>query len=134
MIYWAISVAGVIGALLRYYVGILFPASWYWGFPLGTLLVNLIGCFLLSWLTIWSKEVCPFPSWLRTGMTTGLIGSFTTFSTFSVEVVQMIDSRLWWMALLYVLLSLWGGLFLVWIGYLLATKQKKKKSIEVEML
>lgn len=131
MIYWVIGVFGMIGALLRYVAGLLFPASWFWGFPLGTLLVNLLGCFLLSWFTVWSVYVFPLPSWLCTGIGTGMIGSFTTFSAFSVEVVKMIHSGLWKMALFYVLLSLWGGLLLAWCGSLLAIKQKKKEPGEV---
>jgi CrcB protein len=131
--YWVIGIAGVIGALLRYYAGIMFPASWFWGFPVGTLLVNLIGCFFLSWFTVWSTQVFPLPSWLQTGITTGLIGSFTTFSTFSVEVAKMIHSGLWWMALLYILLSFWGGFFFTWCGYLLAIRSKKKEPREVKL-
>jgi CrcB protein len=122
----------VIGTLLRYYVGLLIPTSHLWGFPLGTLMVNYIGCFLLSWFTIWSCEIKFIPSWFRVGFAIGLIGSFTTFSTFSVEVVKMIYSGSWIMALLYVLLSLWGGLFLAWIGYQVAIRQRNKKVLEGE--
>ncbi|MBA4601100.1 fluoride efflux transporter CrcB [Thermoactinomyces mirandus] len=134
MIYWVIGIAGMIGALLRYVVGILFPAGWFWGFPLGTLFVNWIGCFLLSWLMIWSVQVFPLPSWLRTGLGTGLVGSFTTFSTFSVEAVRMIYSGLWRMALLYVFLSLWGGLFFAWIGSRLSTGGKNIEPGEADLL
>ncbi len=126
MIYWIIGMAGMIGALLRYVAEWLFPAGLYWGFPFGTLLVNFLGCFLLSWFTVWSVQVFPLPSWFRTGFGTGLIGSFTTFSAFSAEVVNMIHIGLWQMALVYIFLSLWGGLFLAWYGSLLAVKQKKE--------
>lgn len=130
MVYWVIGIAGAVGALLRYYLGILLPASSSGGFPFGTLIINYIGCFFLSWFTIWSTEIVRVPQWVRVGVATGLIGSFTTFSTFSVEVVTLFRSGSWIMALVYTLLSLWGGLFLTWSGYQLATKQKQK---ELEM-
>ncbi|TCP60609.1 fluoride efflux transporter CrcB [Baia soyae] len=132
MIYWVIGLAGVIGALLRYCVSIFFPSGELYGFPLGTLIVNFIGCFVLSWFTVWSMARRNIPSLFRTGFTTGFIGAFTTFSTFSVEVVHMLHSGLWIMALVYVLLSLWGGLFLTWIGYKMAMKQGNKQGLEGE--
>jgi len=127
MVYWVIGIAGAIGALLRYYLGILLPASVSGGFPFGTLIINYIGCFFLSWFTIWSTSLVRVPEWLRVGVMTGLLGSFTTFSTFSVEVVTLFRSGLWVMALVYMFLSLWGGLLLVWCGDQFATKQKQKE-------
>ncbi|MGA8943587.1 MAG: fluoride efflux transporter CrcB [Thermoactinomyces sp.] len=132
MIYWVIGVAGMIGALLRYGAGLLFPSSWFWGVPAGTLLVNLLGCLALGWFTVWSIHVYPLPSQIRAGLGTGLIGSFTTFSAFSVEVVKMVSSGLWQSALFYIFLSFWGGLFLAWCGALLAAKQQKKEQKEVQ--
>lgn len=52
MVYWVIGIAGVVGALLRYYVGNLLPASSFGGFPFGTLIINYIGSFFLSWFTV----------------------------------------------------------------------------------
>ncbi|MDQ0418598.1 CrcB protein [Croceifilum oryzae] len=132
MMYWVIGLAGVIGALLRYYVGIFLPSGELYGLPLGTLSVNFIGCFSLSWFTVWSMERKQIPSWFRTGFATGFIGAFTTFSTFSVEVVKMLHDGLWIMAFSYVLLSLWGGLLLTWSGYKIASKQGNKRSLEGE--
>jgi CrcB protein len=126
MIYWVVGIAGVVGALLRHYIGLWVPASIMWGFPMGTLLVNYIGCFILSWFTIWSTTMKSCPSWIRVGIGTGLIGSFTTFSTFSVEVIKMFEEGLWLMSLVYIMLSLWGGLFLTWSGYTWAIYQQKR--------
>lgn len=126
MIYWVIGIAGMIGALLRYYVGLWLPTSELGGFPVGTLLVNFLGCFLLSWFSVKSTELKMIPSWVQISFTTGLIGSFTTFSTFSIEVIQMIDADSWGMALFYIILSLWGGFALAWCGYQVATRSKKE--------
>ena len=51
------------------------------------------------------------------GIGTGLVGSFTTFSTFSVETVTLIQHETWTLAILYVFLSLFGGLLMSWLGY-----------------
>ena len=132
LIYVAIGIAGMLGALLRYYVGIWVPTAWIWGFPLGTLLINLVGSFLLGWFTIWSTRIPSMPPWLKTGIATGFIGSFTTFSTFSVDLLELIQRHAWIMALVYLLLSLWGGLFFSWSGYRIAnsfTEKKKEKQV-----
>lgn len=129
MYYWVIGLAGAIGALLRYGVELLFPVSNWGGFPMGTLWVNLLGCFLLSGFTVWSTIITALPIWLRTGITVGLIGSFTTFSTFSLETMQLWQSGLWEWALLYLLLSLWGGLLCTWGGYYLARKFMGKTKV-----
>jgi len=125
MIYWIIGFAGAIGSLLRYSVGKVFPAVEFWGFPIGTLLANYMGSFFLSWFSVWSVKRKSVPSWVQAGVITGLIGSFTTFSTFSVEVIELMVAGWWRVALLYVLLSLWGGLILAWSGYQLAIKRKR---------
>ncbi|WNB92771.1 fluoride efflux transporter CrcB [Bacillus sp. NEB1478] len=112
-----IGFGGIIGALLRYYLGI-----WSLGwtntiFPIGTFTANMIGSFILGWLTtriIHHQVVHPY---LATAVGTGIIGSFTTFSTFSVESVQLIQTGHWQIAILYVFLSLVGGLFMSWFGF-----------------
>ncbi|MFP3381294.1 CrcB family protein, partial [Bacillus sp. SIMBA_069] len=75
---------------------------WHHSFPLATLLINLAGCFLLAWLTTYITRLNILPSEVITGIGTGFIGSFTTFSTFSVETVQLINHSEWSTAFLYV--------------------------------
>jgi CrcB protein len=123
--YFLVGIAGIIGALLRYLVGIYFNHWWFYDFPLATLLTNLSGCFLLGWLTKFLPKLKFLHPNFKTALGTGLIGSFTTFSTFSVETVKLIEAAMWASAFLYVLLSLTGGLLFSWLGY--KTGQKKKK-------
>lgn len=116
MKYVLVGIAGIIGALLRYLIGIAFNQWWQYDFPFATFLTNLLGCFILGWLTTFLPRIkCVHPN-IKTALGTGLIGSFTTFSTFSVETVNMMMASKWGIALLYVLLSLWGGLLFAWIG------------------
>lgn len=129
--YIIVGIAGIIGALLRYYLGLWVHNWWEYSFPFATLITNYIGCFALGWFTTWVAR-SKFPSRVQTGIGTGLIGSFTTFSTFSVETVQLIQQHLLGIALLYVLLSLWGGLLMAHGGYYLANTRYEQRQKEVE--
>ncbi len=87
MVVLGVMVGGALGALLRYLTNITlqgaFAGSAYAGFPLATLLVNVVGSFLLSFLVYWGVPLSPT---LRAAIGTGLIGALTTFSTFEVEI------------------------------------------------
>ncbi|KZZ84758.1 MULTISPECIES: CrcB family protein [Bacillaceae] len=99
MNYFAIGLAGAAGALLRYATGLAGSAA---GFPAGTFIANMTGCFLLSFLTAAVFKMDNFPKKMAAPIGTGLIGSYTTFSTFSVEAVKLLDKGDVQMALLYI--------------------------------
>jgi CrcB protein len=132
MIYLVVGLAGIIGTLLRYYMGMVVDFWWLGYFPLGTLLVNLIGCFALGWFTTRISKIEAIHPYILTALGTGLMGSFTTFSTFSVETVVLLQSSRWVTALLYVLLSLWGGLLMGWLGYKVGDYLFQSSQREVE--
>lgn len=114
----AVGIGGFLGAILRYKMGTWIPA--WGGFPIGTLTINMLGCFFLAWfLTITSKQLNINPN-LRLGIGTGFTGAFTTFSTFSVETVNLIANHQWSLAIIYVLLSVFGGIILAVLGAKLA--------------
>ncbi|MEC0246284.1 fluoride efflux transporter CrcB [Paenibacillus chitinolyticus] len=120
---WIIGTAGVFGALSRYGLSVL----WNEGdgsFPWGTLACNMIGCLLLGYFS----EALPtkWPQELRTAVTTGFIGAFTTFSTFSMETVRMLRDNQVPAALLYIGVSLFGGLAAVSLGTAAAHRRKAK--------
>ncbi len=117
MAYVIVGVSGMIGALLRYFLGSVITHFWIQDFPLSTLIINLIGCFVLGGFTTHLARLEILHPKLITGIGTGLIGSFTTFSTFSTETADLLQRNHWGAALLYLLLSLWGGLFFSWLGY-----------------
>ncbi|WP_462412706.1 fluoride efflux transporter CrcB [Neobacillus sp. Marseille-QA0830] len=122
MNYLWVGIAGIVGAMLRYLLGIYFGHWWFHDFPLATFLINMAGSFVLGWFTHFLLRFKSLPPYIITALGTGLIGSFTTFSTFSVETVLLIESAKWGTAVLYVLSSLWGGLFFSWLGYRLGMK------------
>lgn len=126
MIYITVGLFGMIGALLRYYLGVTINAWWVYSFPLGTLIINFLGAFILGWFT-YSITKTKCPEWFRLGFGVGLIGSFTTFSTFSVETLTLLNNGLIINALLYVLLSLLGGLLFSFLGYKLSLYMIKER-------
>lgn len=99
------------------------------GFPLGTFLINLIGCFILGWfLTFVSQKKKISPDFtLLTG--TGFIGSFTTFSTFSVETLNLFQEGLIFMGILYVLATTALGLVLAYLGCKLALSREREGDV-----
>ncbi|MCM3252519.1 fluoride efflux transporter CrcB [Priestia aryabhattai] len=126
MNYLLVGIGGIVGSLLRYYLGVFTHSWWDYDFPLGTLIINLIGCFALGWITTYIIKLKLLHPHILAGIGTGLIGSFTTFSTFSVETVTLIQHRLWSMAFLYVVLSLFGGLLMSWLGYQVGKRAASK--------
>lgn len=118
MLYLYLGIAGAGGALLRYEIGQLFQ-WWIQGFPIGTLLINLSGSFALSWL----NQQLPLRSNWRTVIGTGLIGSYTTFSTFSVETITLLTQDHWFYALLYLSFSFFGGLACAYLGFRVGNRE-----------
>lgn len=133
MEFLAVGIGGVIGALLRYYAGLSIHPGWNFAFPLGTLIVNLAGSMILGWFIYRVARSSGFPSWIRLGFGTGLIGSFTTFSTFSIETLELLQSGRWGTALLYVLISMLGGLLMTWSGIKFASIQLRRKERGLEL-
>ena len=106
----AVLIGGFSGGILRAALGLVVVS------PIAILLVNLVGAFLLSFWTYWGIERGAFPSWVNLGVGTGLIGAFTTFSTFNVELISLFDEGRKGAALLYITSSYLGGLLLAWLG------------------
>lgn len=113
MQYIFLGVFGSIGATLRYIVSILIPTRDT--FPFSTLTVNLLGCFFLGLLSS-GLESKLNPKYLP-ALKTGLIGSFTTFSTFSVEVVQLLQHHHYLYAFCYLFISCIFGLVFAGLGW-----------------
>jgi len=115
-----IVAGGAAGSLLRYLVQGWSQALTSGSFPLGTLVVNVIGCFLVGALNCLFTDLWPIRAEYRVGLLVGLLGGFTTFSTFGWETFILANDGQWLRAGLNVLLSVSLGLGAVWLGYRLA--------------
>ena len=89
-------------------------------FPVGTLVVNLSGCFLLGGIGEFALQHLSFPPDWRIGITVGFFGAFTTFSTFTYESSRMLEDGDWLKMALYVSVSVAGGILLALTGIHLA--------------
>lgn len=120
MIYIYVGIGGCIGAIARYAVGSIITEQLM--FPVATLMVNLIGSFLLAYFIFYLFVKFPFNEKIKIALTTGVLGSFTTFSALSVETIALIENNKIMLAITYVILSAFGGLLMVCLGYLLQRK------------
>lgn len=115
-----IGVAGALGAVSRYYgSGFVSPLTGD-SLPLGTLAVNVLGSFALGFLLVWAQSRATSEQ-LRNFVGVGFLGSFTTFSTFSWETVELARAGEVWRAGGYAVGSLVAGLIAVLLGAALAT-------------
>lgn len=113
------ALGGAIGASGRYLVGLLAVRLLGIGFPYGTFIVNIVGALLMGVLIEALALRFQGSSELRTLLATGVLGGFTTFSAFSLEVANMIERDQWYAAMFYACASvvfsvaaLFAGLYL----------------------
>lgn len=118
----AVAFGGAVGALARYGIALLLqalvPRQGLAG-PLSTLSVNVLGSFLLAWL-IFSPDLKMTPV-VRLGLATGVLGAFTTFSTFELDLYRLLEGRPGW-ALLYLAGNLLLGFGAILLGRGLALR------------
>lgn len=112
-LHMAVAIGGGVGSSLRYLLSTIIPEVE--GIPFGTLTANMLGCFLLSYLSLLSSKHWRIDTILKKGLTTGLIGSFTTFSAFSTEALQLLYNNTG-MGTIYILGTIFGGLLMTWLG------------------
>lgn len=84
-----VGLGGFIGAASRYYISTLVNKINTSGFPIATLIINILGSFLIGLLTQLLIGLCPDNKKLQLFLTTGILGGFTTFSTFSLETANL---------------------------------------------
>jgi CrcB protein len=101
----AIATGGAIGALLRYWTSLAVHSKLGAGFPYGTLTVNVIGSLLMGFLYIWFVDRLAMGPAIRGFLFIGVLGAFTTFSTFSLETLNLIESGQLGKAVLNVVIS-----------------------------
>lgn len=118
----AVAIGGSIGAVARHLVGVAVARWINMGFPLATLVVNLLGSLLMGILAGVIALRWQLSEPLRLLLATGLLGAFTTFSTFSLDIWMLVERQRLGLALLYVVLSLVLGVLALLGGLWLARR------------
>jgi len=112
----AVAVGGSIGATARYLVSVWAAERFGADFPYGTLIVNVVGCFIIGiFMTVTTERFIVNPYW-RLLITVGFVGGLTTFSSFSYETFRVLEDSNMIMALYNIGLNLLLGFVATWIG------------------
>jgi len=116
----AIAIGGTLGCWLRYGQTLFVQSIWGREFPSATMSINVIGSFLMGFLFVATTERIEVSNAVRLGILTGFLGGYTTFSTFSMETLLLVQNGAWLRALIYVLLSVGLGFGGAVLGLFLA--------------
>lgn len=115
-----VMLGGSLGAASRYGIGLVTAKAWGTGFPWGTLMVNLAGCFLIGLVFSLADRVRLLTPDMRLFLVTGFLGALTTFSAFSMETVNAGRAGITLAPLVNILANNVGGMTLtifgLWLG------------------
>jgi CrcB protein len=124
--YLVVFLGAGIGGALRHGVNLAAARLFGFGFPFGTLIVNLAGSFMMGVLAGWFAFRMGIPQHMRLFLTTGVLGGFTTFSAFSLDAALLIERHAYWLAAAYIagsvvasILALFAGLSIFRVGAVL---------------
>lgn len=111
-----VAVGGGIGATTRYLVSTWAAERFGTDFPYGTLIVNVVGCFIIgAFMTVTTERLIVSPYW-RLLVTVGFVGGLTTFSSYSYETFKLLQEADIMMAMYNLLANLIVGFFATWLG------------------
>ncbi len=111
-----IAAGGAVGAVMRFWVSNGMHVLLGRGFPYGTLAVNVLGSLLMGALYVLFLERMTVSPELRAALLIGFLGAFTTFSTFSIETLNLVEQADYLKAGLNIVISVMACLFAVWLG------------------
>jgi|SRR5690625_3231426 len=114
--YIAVGLGGVIGSSLRYLISLLFWSENFSGFPMATLIANLSGAFVLTYILFHPYIMSKWNPSFLIALTAGVIGSYTTFSTITIEVVMLARENIS-QSVIYLLITIFGGLLCSFAGF-----------------
>ena len=121
--YLVVLAGAGIGGLARFVAGTWIMAKYGGRFPLGTFVINVSGSFLIGVLmTLFTERLNPHPNW-RLFLVVGILGGYTTFSSFEYEAYQAVRDGARWIGMLYVTGSVLVGYLGVWLGAVLTARR-----------
>lgn len=112
-----VGLGGAFGAMARYLMSSVINKYWLGAFPLATLIINLIGCFCIGVLVALFSKYSDWSGDLKLFLITGFCGGFTTFSTFALEQWTLLESKMPWQSILYIVSSVILGLICLILGF-----------------
>jgi len=116
MLYFIVFLGAGIGGALRHGVNVGATKLFGFGFPYGTLIVNILGSFVMGLFAGYFGFRTGIPQHVRLFLTTGILGGFTTFSSFSLDTALLIERHAYWLAAAYVAGSFAAGLIALFAG------------------
>ena len=116
MLYLIVFAGAGIGGALRHGVNVGAVKLFGYGFPFGTLIVNVLGSFLIGLFAGWFAFRPGVPQDMRLFLTTGILGGFTTFSAFSLDAALLIERNAYALAAAYLLGSVTASLVALFLG------------------
>ena len=115
-LYLLVALFGAAGSVLRYSLYLITPRFFYLNFPVSTDSVNLLGSFFIGvCVSLFDKSI--ISENIRIFIAVGLLGGFTTFSTFSMDLFNLLNKSLYIEMISYLVLSVFGGVLLFFAGY-----------------
>lgn len=121
--YIMVMLGGATGSLTRYFVGTAIMTRLGARFPVGTLIINVSGSFLIGFLmTLLTERFQPHPNW-RFLLVVGFLGGYTTFSSFEWETLSLVKDGGRWLGMFNLVGSVMFGYAAVWLGSIIAAKR-----------
>ena len=122
--YFWVMAAGALGTASRMALSNFFSERYGPGFPVGTVVVNVTGCIVIGFLSALFSPNGPFlvSPLVRTALLIGFLGGYTTFSSFSLELARMVETKAWGQAMGYSLGSVIAGVCAVFLGMFLVRR------------
>jgi CrcB protein len=115
-LYLLVALFGAAGSVLRYSLYLITPRFLYLNYPVSTVIVNLLGSFFIGvCISLFDKSI--ITENIRIYIAIGLLGGFTTFSTFSMDLFNLLNKSLYLEMISYLVLSVFGGVLLFFAGY-----------------
>lgn len=121
--YLSVGIFAFFGGVFRAYLNIIWSQS-------GTFVANIIGCFLLAFFTYFFVEYREGRDWLVTGLGTGFVGSFTTFSSFQLDTLKQLKNGMNSQAIIYFFSSIFIGFLFAYLGMIVGKSVGRKLAIK----